>query len=989
MNEKFTLRPIKHLFSGTLIWFLALFLEILALLTMPICAQTIYRGVPFTTLYSPQLYHGGIQNWQITQDERGLIYVANNLGLLEFDGYNWKLYPLPNGSKVRSVAIGAKGQIYIAGQNEMGYFFPNELGTLEYHSLTKLLDASYTNFGEAWGIYTSQSGSVYFCTFRYIFEYSNHKIQVIDTKKQLEFSFMVNKQLYVNSPHNGLFLLKKQQLTAISFGNFFKGKRISSIIPFQEGQMFITTFEHGAFVYKDEGISPWEIKLGNKTLQHLNYAIALKDGRIAIGTQSDGLIIINRNKEVQIHLTLGKGLNSRTVLSLYQDTSHNLWAGLNNGIVFVELASPFTLHNEAAGLQGTGYTANLHENNLYFGTNNGVYQYTYQEGISSYESLPNGIGLQTYTIANIGGELLIGTHQGAFALRSGRLQQISPQNGIWNFILLPSTRPEIMLSGHYDGFLYYEKIGNQWVAKGNVEGLKESSRVVVANPEHIWMTHGYKGAFRLTFQANPPRFSEVAFYNQQNGFPTNAFINVFNIKGQNVFTSEKGIFQYDTVQKKIVPFEEYNKIFGKNNHIRYLKEDHAGNLYFIDGSFQVGKVVFDTHKTANIETNLFRKIKGLLNDDLESIIILDHENVLFTAKEGFIHFNPTQPFDAKRTFEVVMRNVISFGDSNQVLFDGNFAINDSLTYYQPNNKVFHLPHRQNSIRFTYSANFYEGHEQLEYQYQLKGFKKEWSEWETKNFKDYTNLPSGKYTFIVRARNVYGTISKEATYRFSIASPWYLSSIAYTFYVIVIIAGYVLVIWFTQYKHETEKEKLVTLQKQELQAKDQQIDAVSRESELAINHLKNEKLRAEIEHKNKELATATMHMVNKNSFISSIKHDLTPLIQKVEKQPSIQSELQKIIKTIDKNLSESNDWEQFQHHFDKVHGDFSKRLAERYPKLTPQERKLAAYLRMNMTSKEIASLMNISVRGVEISRYRLRKKLDLDTSINLTEFILNF
>jgi DNA-binding CsgD family transcriptional regulator len=753
--------------------------------------------------------------------------------------------------------------------------------------------------------------------------------------------------------------------------------------------MLVVTFKHGAFLYGNDGITPWEIKLGNTLLTQLNYAIALHDGRLAIGTQTDGLIVVTRNREVQLHITLGKGLNSRTVLSLYQDDSQNLWAGLNNGIGYIELASPFTLINEAVGLQGTGYTAFLQENNLFLGTNNGVYQYQNNEGVMSYEPLPNGSGLQTYVITHVGNELLVGTHQGAYALRNGKFQQISTEKGIWNFISL-STKPETMLSGHYNGFLYYEKHENQWIAKENVEGLKESSRVVVSSQEHIWMTHGYKGAFRLTFQPKPPRFSEVAFYNQRNGFPTNAFINVFNIKGQNVFTSEKGIFQYDTEKKEIIPFDYYNNIFGKDSHIRFLKEDQAGNLYFINGQFQVGKVIFDHHKVGNIETNLFHKIKGLLNDDLESIITLDYENVLFTAKEGFVHYNPAQPFDSKRTFNVIMRNVMSFGDSNRLLFAGSFAVKDSLTSYQPNHKVFRLPHQQNSLRFTYSSNFYEGRKQLEYQYLLKGFEKEWSEWESKNFKDYTNLPSGKYTFLVRARNVYGTISKEASYRFSIAPPWYLSSVAYTFYIFLLISGYVFAIWFTQLRHENEKEKLVSLQKQELQAKDEQIDAVNRESEQAINNLKNEKLNAEIEHKNKELASATMNMLNKNSFITSLKHDLTSILQKVEeKQPVIQNDLQKIIKVIDKNLAQNNEWEQFQHHFDKVHGDFSRRFAERFPDLTPQERKLAAYLRMNMSSKEIASLMNISVRGVEISRYRLRKKLDIETSINLTEFILNF
>lgn len=968
----------------------SIFIFSLLLLVLPkLFAQTVYKGLPFTAHYSPQTYKGGIQNWQITQDTRGLLYVANNLGLLEFDGYDWQLYPLPNGQKVRSVAIGAKGHIYVAGQNELGYFFPDSIGKLRYHSLSDKLAPNYTNFGEAWHIYINRLGTVYFCTFRYIFELNADRLHTIDTQKRIEFSFMVQDELYINIPKDGLYLLKNRQLTDISSGDFFADKHISGIIPLKQHQLLITTFEHGAFFYEKGEIRKWELNLEGKALNQLNDAILLKDGRIAIGTQTDGLLIANREGKILLQMTLGKGLNSRTVLSLYQDQDQNLWVGLNNGIDYIELASPFTLLNEAAGLQGTGYAAYLQGKQLYLGTNSGIYRYLHQNGVTTYEALPNGNGLQTYAIKHIDGELLVGTHQGAYALRNNQLKKISSQLGIWNFISLPE-KPNIMLSGCYDGFVYYEKENGSWTEKGKVEGIKESSRVVLTTPEHIWMTHGYKGAFRLRFESKPPRFAQVAFYNHQNGFPSDAFINVFKVQNRLLFTSQKGIYQYDSQLKKIVQSAYYNKLFGKDKHIRFIEEDPAGNLYFIDEAYQVGKITFSNNKTDNVETTIFHKIKGLINDDLEAIIALDYENVLITGKEGFIHYNPTQAFDAKRPFGVIMRSVLSFGDTTLQLFGGGFAFKDSLSSQQPKEKIYKLPYGQNALRFTYAATFFEGLDQLEYQYQLKGFEKEWSAWETKNFKDYTNLPDGNYVFCVRAKNIYGTISKESQYRFSIEPPWYLSTFAYLSYLVLFISGYAVILWFIRRKYKKENLKMVIHQRQELQAKEEELDAVSRESEETINQLKSEKLKAEIEHKNKELATATLLMINKNSFISSLKQSLATLLQKIEgKQSVVYKEVEKIIKNIDKNLAQDNEWEQFQYHFDRIHGDFSRYFSERFPDLTPQERKLVAYLRMNMSTKEIASLMNISVRGVEISRYRLRKKLNLETGDNLTEFILNF
>jgi len=91
--------------------------------------------------------------------------------------------------------------------------------------------------------------------------------------------------------------------------------------------------------------------------------------------------------------------------------------------------------------------------------------------------------------------------------------------------------------------------------------------------------------------------------------------------------------------------------------------------------------------------------------------------------------------------------------------------------------------------------------------------------------------------------------------------------------------------------------------------------------------------------------------------------------------------------VDERLED--DWEKFSYHFDQVHSNFIKRLKQGYPNLTPKDQKLCAYLRMNLTSKEIAPLLNISVRGVEISRYRLRKKLSLNKEENLSEFMMSY
>ena len=109
-------------------------------------------GLPDVINYSKQSYSGGLQNWDIKQDKNGIIYFANNEGLLSYDGNYWNLYPLPNKTIVRSVEIGLDNRIYVGGQDEFGYFFPEKNGQLKYHSLLNIIAAKDKNFGDVWDI---------------------------------------------------------------------------------------------------------------------------------------------------------------------------------------------------------------------------------------------------------------------------------------------------------------------------------------------------------------------------------------------------------------------------------------------------------------------------------------------------------------------------------------------------------------------------------------------------------------------------------------------------------------------------------------------------------------------------------------------------------------------------------------------------------------------------------------------------------------------
>ena len=161
------------------------------------------------------------------------------------------------------------------------------------------------------------------------------------------------------------------------------------------------------------------------------------------------------------------------------------------------------------------------------------------------------------------------------------------------------------------------------------------------------------------------------------------------------------------------------------------------------------------------------------------------------------------------------------------------------------------------------------------------------------------------------------------------------------------------------------------------------------SKEEITRLQNEKLIAELNFKNQELTSFTYHLVNKNELIAEITEVVTKLEQKLHDNPEIKKELKQITKLTEQNNDVDVDWQNFIKSFDQVHTNFFKRLNEEFKDLSPNDYKLCTYLRMNLATKEIASLMNISIRSVETNRYRLRKKLGLDSETNLSQFLMNY
>jgi DNA-binding CsgD family transcriptional regulator len=946
--------------------------------------QSSISGLPFVRTFPTVEYRAGIQNWAITQDRRGIMYVANNYGLLEFDGVQWQRYPVKNGTKVRSVAIDGRGRIYVGSQNEFGYFSPDKTGSLQYVSLADSLPPAYRNFDEAWSIFIDKE-TVYFCTFSRIYIFDGQRFRVVDQQTPLDLSFLVNRTLFCSVRNIGVGRLTNDRIEPMPGGKFFIDKSISSILPLGADVLLISTFQEGIYTMTNGVIQSW-----NETLQtmfreaHVNCMIRLKNGNFAAGTQNNGLLILSPKGDLLMQLTRGRGLENRTVLSLYEDDLHNLWAGQNNGVTHVELGSPFTFISEQNGLPGTGYAAFLDDKTFYLGTNTGLYARD-RNVPGDFRLIGNSRG-QVYHIGKYRSSILLGHHQGAFQIEGAALP-LSREPGSWVFVV-SKKNPDKLIEGTYSGLQLYSWENGSWRLRKKLSGFDESARVMAEDESgNLWVTHGYKGAYKIQLDLKNDSILKVDHYGPEKGFPSHILINVFNVRNELLFTSERGVFKYDVATDRFVPDELFSSLLPRDAQIWYMQEDAFGNIYFA-GASQIGVLRKNSIGEYAMEDNYFNKIRRFLNDDLVNISILQNNDVLFGAKDGFIHFDPTRRNLVHENFRTLIRRVSVTSRGDSVLFAGNFRRGDAVVDSQQEADAPDLRYADNSLHFSFAATTYEGNDERSYQFYLENYESGWSEWSSQTRKEYTNLKEGQYIFHVRAKNSNGQHSKEAVFHFSIRPPWYRSIIAYILYSISIMALLFFAFNLLDRKYQREQKILEEKQQEELGKKEIEIEKIAQQSQEEITRLQNEKLEADLQHMNNELATATMHLLNKNEFITGIKNQLNHIVKKNGTDDS-RKELQQIAKDIENNISADADWEHFQFHFDRVHGDFTNRFRTAFPGLSPQEIKLSAYLRMNLSTKEIAQLLNISVRGVEISRYRLRKKLHLDRNQNLQDFILNF
>ncbi len=945
-------------------------------------------GLPSIVNHFRSEYRAGTQNWSITQSKSGFIYLGNNDGILEYDGTNWTNYPVPNSSVVRSVlAVG--DTIYSGAFEEIGFLAPDTEGKLTYSSLNHLIPSIYTGFDEIWNIYASQ-GKIVFQSYNYLFILSEGEVKVIEPLTRFSMLHLVNDHFYIVDTDHGLMLLENDSLHLVSNHPVFFRNEIRNILTLDNGDLLIGTSNEGLFLFNKASsrITPWDTDV-NKPIKDYNLysALMLSNGDLAFGSVGNGVFLSDQDGQVLQHLNRYKGLQNNTILSLHEDRRNNLWLGLDNGIDYLEISSPLSFLNYNFNIE-SAYTSLIHNGVLYVGTNQGLYAREFS-GINNIFPDAKGFELikgtegQVWSLEVIDNTLFCGHNFGCFVIEGFAARQVSDIRGFWSFLMPPGSS-ETILAGIYSGLVSLVKDNGQWVFYDEVKGFPESARsMYMENESNLWISHGYKGLFKLTLNSSLDSVIHTQLFRSESGLPEQFPYNIQIINSEMYITTQAGIFSYDHTRNSFSKPGKIIQIFKDKGFIDKIHQDKAGNLWYFTNDYLGVMRLLEDGKYIDIVAP-FSAINQVLIPAFQNIYIHDSDNVFIGSQEGLIHYDPNIIKDYNSAEEVFIKEATFFDKNNEAIswFAGNLV---NIT----NHETRIIPYSWNSVMLRFTTPAFESPEKIHFSYRLIGYDLNWSPWNRVNFKEYTNLKEGDYTFQIKAVNAFNAESEIKSFHFTVRPPVFRSRVAYIFYSLIL--GLIITGNFYYIRKGIFKTRMREKLKHEkrLAHREKLFREQTTLSEKEIINLRNESLRSEMKYKNKELANATLHLIQKNKTLSYLKEDLNKLLKSNPANITEKDNINNLVKKIDRDLRNEKNWMVFNNYFDEVHQDFITRLKSQYNDLTPKELRLCAYLRMNISTKEIAPLMNISVRGVEISRYRLRKKLLLDHNINLTEFIMNF
>lgn len=927
--------------------------------------------IPPVYNYTTNNYKAGNQNWAIAQDRNGILYFGNDNGLLSFDGVNWSLHQLPNNLSVKSIYIDSSSsneKIYVGSFEEFGYFERNETGQFIYHSIKDNVDGYDFHNDEIWSIHPFE-GKVYFQSFSRIFMYDGDKVDIINPNPSVLYLFPSGDKMFAQLINNGLAEFDGENFYEILSRDKVNDDDIVSMIPFGDVYLLATS-KNGIFkLSKENGLlTYWKTDLEEEISEAvINRAILGDSSQFIIGTINKGIYAFNYDGELLWNINRRNGLYNNTILGLFIDKNKSLWAALDNGISNIRTPSPITIYEPTDIQIGLVEDILYHNDAIYLATNQGVYHYSKTNG--SFLPLPD-FDVQSWFIKNFNEQIFIGHNFGTSLLKNGRNTPIVGANtGGMDMKQVTLNGQNVLLEASYTSlYLYKQNLESEWIFSHAIEGFSDLIKnIEVDHTGNIWAEHMYKGVYRIKLDSELRKVAEIESITTLDTSQAAQFthINLMKLKGRIIFSDGNHFYTFDDIRHEIIPFSLLNNSLPGFADTYRIVPIHDNLFWFIRNN-EYSLIKFENNKYAVEDRIPFTILNNPPNVGRANIFVADNGASYFTLNGGIGKYSFSESIRPHKAGSLHFSLISSYSRDSE-----------KFNYLNPRSKAL-INFNNNNLDFRFSFPEF-SKINIKIQTLLEGYDIRWTDTDEYLTATYNNLPAGDYTLNARLLDGSGNQIDILNYSFRIKTPWYISWWAIVTYILLLllISGII-------YKRQVEK---IIREKSEEFARQESLRFIQIEQqETQIIKLRAEKLETELTHKGKELASATMLIINHAEFLQKLKTKIQQLtLEGKIKRPESSS----LINMISDNLTDENEWNVFQENFDLIHENFFRNLKTEFPTLTPSDLKLCTLLRLNYSTKEIARLLSISIRGVESARYRLRKKLNLEENDNLIEFLIKF
>lgn len=917
--------------------------------------------VPYVSNYWAKDYQAGTQNWAIAQDSRGVLYFANQRGLLSYDGVKWRVAPLPSQTTIRSIFIDNDDTIYVGSFEEFGYFTRDSSNQIKYTSLKDKVTDFYFHNDEVWNI-VKHDNLIIFQTFSSYFVYDGVNVSAYKSKTTIFNIFNLDSSIVIQYI-NGTFEMLYEGGNSLNLNELSSLGLIRKIEPLGNSLIIFTEIG-GVYNYTDGRISPWEGEYNEELKRHrINKVVRVGNSHIIVGTISSGVYAFTTTGEFIWHLNNDLHLQNNTILAMMVDERGDVWVAMDNGIALLALTSRHYVYEPHDKNLGMIYSISMREDDVYIASNQGLYYSKNGE-----LSMVGELNEQVWFVNEYQGEVIVGHNAGTDIVTKNH-RQLSDMGSICAYEFVENRQPRLIVGG-YTGLMLFS-YDSTWNYDCKLDGFGEVVKsVYLDNNRNIWAQHLHKGFYKLTPDNSLTKIEKIETFDSLPGSTEANNRYLYKVNGRIIFSDGANFYLYDDIKDRIYLYEEMNRDLGNLHPIHTIRHKSENLYWFISNevayltkcmssSYSVESIVSfaDSHYLPTEDWS------NMMYDSKRRCSYFCLNNSIIRVKDSEIKYQSDQELSRLFVSEFIARS-----DDSSERHALQLGVESK------------IPHNMNNVEISLAyPNYMDS--RLRVRYSLNnGADEVWHEIYMEDYSgSFENLDYGVYHFkaeVFDQKRVHSTTEL----RFKILRPWWWSTVAISIYIflfvmIIVITFRVIIIHYVR-----KQEKILKKQQRALSFQIKEIEQQNVK-------LQNEHLELELKLKGKDMSNVIMTNITYQKVIDEIKNELIAL----KYNSSItRKSLEKPLELIKQHLvSEQDRWNVFEANFDMIHENFFRKLRKSYPQLTSADLRLCALLRLNLPTKDIAKMLYISIRGVDSARYRLRKKLELGSDEDLSLFMIEF